>query len=361
MSGAIRLGKFAGVEVVADASAFLLVLLFGGAVFVHLVQSLPDASTESAGIYSVIAGVAVMGCVFVHEASHVLVALRRGLSVRSIRLSMFGGYSVIDGVPSPRTEFLVAGVGPLASIFLGLLLLAGPFVLGSDSQLGVTLRALGMASVVIGVFNLLPGFPLDGGRIARSVLVMGGRGRVEATGSVTTIGRILGVALMVVGGYLLVTRQTIGLFWLVGGWFLMITATSSGRREELSAAFDGMIVADLMRPTHDAVGDDVTISRVLDLYAVGPHMRSLPVQSSGYVVGLIGQREIDSVAPSRWPTMRVRSLMTRIGPADVVEADAPLEDLLLRPAGSSGRAVVVKDGTVVGIIDEQALRSTLEY
>lgn len=361
MSGAIRLGRFAGVEVVADASAFLLVLLFGGAVFVHLVQSLPDASTESAGIYAVVAGVAVMGCVFVHEASHVLVALRRGLSVRSIRLYMFGGYSVIDGVPSPRTELLVAGVGPLASILLGLLILVGPFFLGSESLLGATLWALGIASVAIGVFNLLPGFPLDGGRIVRSVLVMGGRDRVEATRIVTSVGRVLGVALMAVGGYLLVTRQTVGLFWLVGGWFLMITATSSGRREELSAAFDGMIVSDVMRPTQDAVGADVTISNVLDLYAIGPRMRSLPVQSSGRVVGLIGQAEIDSVAPSRWPTMRVRSLMTRIGPADVVDADAPLEDLLLRPAGSSGRAVVVKDGTVIGIIDDQALGSTLEY
>jgi hypothetical protein len=256
---------------------------------------------------------------------------------------------------------LVAGVGPLVSILLGLLLLAGPFVLGSDSQFGITLWALGVASLVIGAFNLLPGFPLDGGRIVRSVLVLGGRDRVNATGTVTTVGRILGVALMVVGGYLLVTRQTVGLFWVIGGWFLMVTAASSGRREELSAAFDGMIVADVMRPTQDAVDADATISNVLDLYAIGPHMRSLPVQSSGRVIGLIGQEEIDSVAPSRWPTMRVRSLMTRIGPADVVEADAPLEDLLLRSAGSSGRAVVVKDGTVIGIVDGQALGSTLEY
>lgn len=359
MNGAIRLGRFAGVDVVADVSVFLLALLFGGAVFIHLRQALPDASPESAGVHAMLGGVAVVGCVFVHEASHVLVALRRGLSVRSIRLYVFGGYSVIDGVPTPRTEFLVAGAGPFASLLLGLVILAGPFFLGTDSLVGSTLWSLGAASVAIGLFNLLPGFPLDGGRIVRSILAAGGRDRVQATHVVTIIGRVLGVASMIIGAYLLVTRHTTGLFWLVSGWFLTTSAVSAGRREELSAAFDGMAVADMMRETAEAVDANSTISDLLDSYVVGPRLRPLPVQMSGRVVGIIGQEEIDSISPSRWPSLRVRALMTRIGPADVVEADAPLESLLLRPAGASGGAVVVKDGIVVGMIDGVALASVL--
>lgn len=348
-----------GVDVVADASALLFALLFGGAVFVHLRQVLPDASAESAGIYATFGGIAVVGCVFVHEASHVLVALRRGLSVRSIRLYMFGGYSVIDGVPTSRTEFLVAGAGPIASLLLGLVLLAGPYFLGVDSLLGSTLWSLGVASVAIGVFNLLPGFPLDGGRIVRSILAMGGRDRVRATQVVTIIGRVLGVVSMIVGAYLLVMQHTTGLFWLVAGWFLTTSAVSAGRREELSAAFDGMTVADVMRETPDAVSAIATVSEMVALYAIGPRLRSLPVQMTGRVVGIIGQEEIDSISPNRWPSIRVRALMTRIGPADVVQAEAPLERLLLRPAGPSGRAVVVKEGVVVGIIDGEALAGVL--
>jgi len=80
---------------------------------------------------------------------------------------------------------------------------------------------------------------------------------------------------------------------------------------------------------------------------------------TGRVVGVIGQEEIDSISSSRWPSIRVRALMSGIGPADVVEADEPFESLLLRPAGASGRAVVVRDGIVVGIIDGQALGSVL--
>ncbi len=355
MSAAVRLGRFADVDVVADVSALLLALFFGGAVFVDLRRSIADVPTESAGILAVLAGVAVVGCVFVHEAGHVVVARRRGLSVRSIRLFMFGGYSVIDGAAAPRTELLVAAAGPAASLVLGVLLLSGPHLLGSDSPIGSTLWAVGLASLAIGIFNLLPGFPLDGGRVVRSVLVLGGRGRVQATRIVTTLGRGLGAASMVVGSYLLVRFNPTGLFWLVAGWILMSTAASAGRREELSAAFTGITVGDVMVRAEDAVGGDVTISNFLDQLPSGSRVRSVPVEMSGRVVGVIGSEEIDSIAPSRWPSMRVRSLMTRIGPADVIEADAPLEDLFLRPGGPGDRVVVVRDATVVGIIDDVAL------
>ena len=357
MSGAVRLGRFAGADVVADASAFVLALFFAGAVFLRLVQSVSGVSNETAGILAVLSGGAVIGCVFVHEAAHVMVALRRGMSVRSIRLSIFGGYSVIDGVPSAQTELLVAAAGPVASLLLGSVVFVGSYAVGPESLVGVTLLAIGIASVAIGIFNLLPGFPLDGGRIVRSALVIGGRDRVRATRDVTTVGRILGVAVMVLGLYMITTRDASGLFWLVAGWFLMVAAKSSGKREELSVAFDGLAVADLMRPTPEAVSGDATISDVLDEYSIGSRMSSLPVQLSGRVVGVLGQEEVDSVAPSRWPSTRARALMSRIGPADVVSADTPLESLFLHPVGPSGRIVVVRDGVVVGIVEESDLAS----
>lgn len=357
MSAGVRIGRIRDVDVVADASAFLLALFFAGAVFIHLKGAVPDASNESAGVLAVLAGATVVGCVFAHEIAHVAVARRRGLTVRSIRLFMFGGYSVIDGAASPRTEFLVAAAGPLASILLGLVVLGGSSAVGDNTLLGATLFAVGLASVAIGVFNLLPGFPLDGGRIVRSFLVIGGRDRVRATRDVTIVGRALGAVVMVIGLYLLVARQTSGLFLLAGGWILLAAAASAGRREELSVAFDGLTAADLMRPTPDAVSGDATISDLLDQYATGSRLAPLPVEMSGHVVGVLGQDEIDSIAPSRWPSMRARALMTTIGPADVVEAAAPLEDLFLHPPGPSGRVVVVRDEIVVGIVEETALTS----
>jgi len=331
MSGAIRLGRFRGVAVVADASAFLLALVFGVAVYGYLGESVPGAPSEVSGVLAAVAGLGIVASVFAHEASHVVVALRRGLAVRSIRLNMFGGYSVIDGVPSPGTEFLVSIAGPASSVLIGLVLMLPPFLGGTASAAYATLWAVGLANVAIGAFNLLPGFPLDGGRIVRSVLARGDRDRVRATRTVTMIGRTMGFAVIGLGVFLLVDRQVAGLFWIVAGWFLVATAVSAGRREELSAAFDGIAVADVMRETLDAVSGNVSISELLDLYGMGPRLRSLPVEMSGRVVGVIGQDEIDSISPSRWPSMRVKALMLEIGPQDVVAADDPLESLLLRP------------------------------
>lgn len=359
MNGAIRLGRFAGVDVVADVSAFLLAMLFGGAVAIRLNQLFPDESAEAIGISAAIAGLSMIVCIFIHEASHVLVALRRGLAVRSIRLYMFGGYSIIDGEPSPSTEFLVAAVGPIVSLTVGGLAIGGSSLLGTASIAGDTMWALGVANIAMGLFNLLPGFPLDGARIVRSAFSAGGRDRVKATRTVIVIGRLLGILSMVFGVFMLATRVPSGLFWIVGGWFLMSSAVTAGRREELSASFDGLAASDVMRRTPDAIDGNATISDVLDLYAIGPRMGSQPVQVDGRVVGVIGQDEIDSVAPGRWHSMRARSLMSTIGPADIVESSAPLDSLLLRPAGASRLAVVVEHGAVVGVIDDAAIGRVL--
>jgi Zn-dependent protease len=359
MSGAVRLGRFAGVDVVAEASAFLLVVLFGGAVFIYLGQTVPGADVEPAGLFALLAGVTMVGCVFLHEASHVVVAVRRGLAVRSMRLYMLGGYSVIDGTPTPKTEFLVSIAGPASSVLIGLVMMVASYLVGTGNLVGATFWSLGLANIAVGVFNLLPGFPLDGGRIVRSILARGGRDRSKATRTVSMIGRAMGLATVGVGVALLAVREASGLFLLAVGWSLATTAVSAGRREELSASFDGLTIGDVMRATPEAVSGNATISEVLSVYGMGPRLRSLPVEITGRVVGVIGQEEIDSIAPSRWPSMRTRALMSKIGPADVVGADDPFESLLLRPAGASGRAIVVRDGTVVGIIDGQALGTIL--
>jgi predicted transcriptional regulator len=112
-----------------------------------------------------------------------------------------------------------------------------------------------------------------------------------------------------------------------------------------------MTVRDVMRETPEAVSGNLTISTVVDHFAIGPRLRSLPVELDGRVVGVLGQDEIDALAPARWVSTRVRSVMHAIGPSDVVAIDTPLETLLLVPAGASGRVIVTDGGVAVGIIE----------
>lgn len=358
MTAGIRLGRLFGAPIVADASAFILAVLFGAAVLVDL-RSAEVGDSSWYWVVAVATGLGVLISILLHEVSHAIVARLRGLHVRSIRLYLFGGYSVIDGKPSPLTEVLVALSGPLVSVVLGLGLWRWSDGTGSDTVLARALLALALANLAVGLFNLLPGFPLDGGRLLRGLLAAGGRDRVRATAVATTVGQWIGYAAIGGGLWMLVRREPLGVFVLVAGWYLITTSARAGRREQLSAAFDGLAVRDAMRPVPEPVSGNSSVSTVIDLYMVGPRLSALPVELGGRVVGVIGQEEIDSVAPARWPQMRVRGLMTEIGPDDVLDADAPLDTLLVRPAGPARRVVVVDDGIAIGIIDGGDLAKVL--
>lgn len=360
MSGAVRLGRIFGVPVVADSSVFVLMLAFATAVFLNLLVAVPSVSAEQAGIAALLAGIGIVASLLLHEYGHVIVAARRGLKVRQIRLTMFGGTSEILGPPTPRTEALVAAIGPATSLVIGFVCMAFATFAGTLQLIGATFWTLGLANVAIGIVNLLPGFPLDGGRILRSLLGRRGMGRAAATRVVTGVGRLLGFVALGVGTVLLVLGEVAGLFWILGGWFLASTAQTAGRREALRVAFEGLTLADVMRETHDSVPGRSTVSDMLSLYGVGSRLRALPVESTGRVVGVIGQEEVDSISPSRWPSARVSSIMTPIGPSDVHDADAPIESLLLRPSGATSRVIVARHGVTVGIIEGKDLAKILE-
>ncbi|MCB1246446.1 MAG: M50 family metallopeptidase [Acidimicrobiia bacterium] len=352
--GGIRLGTVRGVEIVADASAAVLALLFGIVVFIHLLTDELVGSNERGLVLAVVAGVLIVLSILAHELAHAIVATRNGQQVLGIRLFMFGGYSIIEGRPSPMEEFKVAVAGPLASLGLGVLFVVA-MALPVGDDVAATTRALALANVAIGLFNLFPGFPLDGGRVLRGLIAGRGTDRVVATRIVASVGRYTGWVVMALGVGLLVVRSAAGVFWLVGGWFLTSTAMATGRREELTAAFDGLTAGDVMHRLGEAVPESMYVARMIDLVGFGGDVRTQAVESNGRVVGVIGQREVDSIAPSRWGATPVSRLMVRIGPSDIVDRDEPLEMLMLREPGTSGRAIVVADDTVVGIIEPEDL------
>ena len=357
MRAGIRFGRVRGAAIVADASAFVLAILFGAVVLIDIRASGLESSID--WFIAAVGGVGAIASVFLHEAAHGLVAHVRGLRVRAIRLYLFGGYSVIDGQPSPATETLVALAGPVGSLVVA----GGTWMLavasGTDSAWGSMWWALALLNVAIALFNLIPGFPLDGGRLLQGILISTGASREEAARRVAIIGQVVGYVAIGSGVVLLIRIGPIGLFVVAAGWFLISTAASTGRREQLTAHFDGMTVRDAMRETPEAISGNAIVARVIDLYMVGPSLKSQPVELEGRVVGVLGQAEVDSVAPARWASARVRTLMTPIGPADVVDADTPLDELLIRPAGPARRVVVVEHDTVVGIIEGADLARVL--
>ena len=162
MRAGIRFGRIGGASIVADASAFVLAILFGAVVLIDIRASGIDSSFD--WLIAIIGGLGALVSVFLHELGHALVAQARGLRVRTIRLYLFGGYSVIDGQPSAATETLVAVAGPVGSTIVALVAWVLALVSGTDTALGTMWEALALLNLAIALFNLIPGFPLDGGR-----------------------------------------------------------------------------------------------------------------------------------------------------------------------------------------------------
>lgn len=342
-----------GVDVTADLSLLVMAALLTWSMYVDLDRAFPGSSSNLIFLAAAIGGLLFFGSVFVHELSHSLVALNRGLSVRRIRLFIFGGVSEIEEEASlPVDEVVVTVAGPAASIALGVVFLLGAWALSSPLAIPARISlVLGFANVSIGLFNLLPGLPLDGGRLLRALIWRRSGDRVRATRLAVATGRWLGAVLMLSGLALMIGLREITALWLVAvGWFLFEAASASAIQEAFSNRIEGLTVADVMRRTDMSIDGDSTVAAAVALHGWGDKLRAMPVAVEGRIIGVLGTREVAEVEESNRGSVLVRDAMTLIGPDDVIESDVILRRALHRDAGNAGVLVVVEQGVVVGLL-----------
>lgn len=358
MRRGFRLGSVKGVEVIADFSLLVIAALLTWSLYVDLSRAFPAIPGNGLTIAAVIGGVMFFGSVFVHELSHSLVALRRGLDVRRIRLFIFGGVSEIeDEAESPADELAVTLAGPASSLGLGLAFLILAWAMAGPWDLPARVAAiLGVANLSIAVFNLLPGLPLDGGRMLRALVWRSSGDRGRATRLAVASGRVLGMSLLAAGVVLVFVTADISAIWLAAvGWFLFEAAATSAVQETMSRRMEGLTVGDVMRRTELSIDGDSTVAEALALHGWGDKLRPLPVTVDGRVTGVFGTREVGRVPqPERTSTL-VRDAMAPIGPEDIVAGDVPLRRALSREETRSGLLVVVEDGEVVGLLSGEEM------
>ncbi|MDJ0922946.1 MAG: site-2 protease family protein [Acidimicrobiia bacterium] len=363
MRRGFRLGSVRGVEVVADLSLFVIAALLTWSLYVDLDNAFPASSADTVLLAALVGGAFFLGSVFIHELSHSLVALRRGLSVRRIRLFIFGGVSEIEEeASSPGDELAVTVAGPAASFVLGVAFLLLGWALSGGWALPARISLiLGLANLSIAIFNLLPGLPLDGGRVLRALVWSRSGDRARATRLAVATGRGLGVLVMVAGAALVVAVGDISALWLVAiGWFLFEAAATSGLQELFAKRIEGLTVGDVMRRTEMAIDGDSTVAEALELHGWGDKLRTMPVDVNGRVVGIFGTREIAKVQPTDRTSALVRDAMTAIGPEDLIGSDVTLRRALAQDAGGAGMLVVVDRGEVVGLLSGEEMRDVFD-
>lgn len=358
MRRGFRLGSVRGVDVVADLSLLIIAGLLTWSLYVDLNRAFPGRSPDGLFFAAAAGGLLFLGSVFIHELSHSLVALRRGLSVRRIRLFIFGGVSEIDEeAATPSDELFVTLAGPAASLGLGVAFLGLGWALAGALRMPSRIALiLGVANLSIAVFNLLPGLPLDGGRMLRALVWRRSGDRTRATRLAVGTGRALGALLVVAGVALVIALRDFSAIWFIAvGWFLFEAASVSAVQEAFAIRIDGLSVGDVMRRTDLAVDGDSSVAAALELHGWGDRLRPMPVAIGGRVLGVFGTREVQGLSAGERGTRLVRDVMRLIGPDDVIGADVSLRTALTRDAGTAGILVVVDRGAVVGLLSGEEL------
>jgi Zn-dependent protease/predicted transcriptional regulator len=350
-----RVGRIAGIEVRVDSSWVVIALLITYSMYLRASILYPELSGGGAVALGILATVLFFGSVLVHELAHAVVSQARGIRVQDITLFLFGG-ATRARVESrgPGDEFVIALVGPLTSgILAGLFGIAAG--LGDDvlsRPLVGTLGYLAWVNLLLAGFNLVPGFPLDGGRLLRSAIW-------KATGSIGRATRVASLAgqavgwLLVAGGvaWLLAGDLAGGIWFAFIGWFLVQAARASYQELQLRDMLRGVEAEDVMAGDLLRIPPDLSLQDAVDDYFMRYDHGAFPVDEHGRTVGLLTLRGVRRIPREQWSTRRVRDHMVPLGDQVAVAPHARMDDVLGKlQDGEAGRVLVVQDGEVVGII-----------
>ena len=348
-------GRVAGIEVRVDSSWVVIALLITYSMYLRLSVLYPELSGGGAVGLAILSAVLFFGSVLVHELAHALVAQARGIRVQDITLFLFGGATraKVDS-RGPGDEFLIALVGPLTSgLLAGLFgIVAG---LGSDllsRPLAGTFGYLAWTNLLLAAFNLVPGFPLDGGRLLRSAIWKTTGSLARATRIASLSGQGVGWLLVAAGVASLLAGDLAGGIWFAFiGWFLVQAARSSYQELQLQQLLGGVEAEDVMAGDLRRIPPELSLQDAVDDYFMRYDHSAFPVEEHGRTIGLLTLRGVRRVPREQWPTRRVREAMVPLGDQVVVAPDARMDGVLGKlQDGEANRVLVVQDGEVVGII-----------
>ncbi len=357
MTESLRLGRIAGVSVGINWSVLAIFVLIavslaGG----RLPEVYPDQSPTAYLVAGFLAAVVFFASLLAHELSHAVVARRNGIEVEGIVLWLFGGVAKMKGDPdAPGPAFRIAAAGPSVSIVLGLLFLGVAAVLderGAEGLVAESARWLGVINLVLAGFNLLPGAPLDGGRVLRAVLWKISGDKERSWVQAARAGRVVGF--VVIGlGVLQFAAFGVGGLWLVLiGWFLVSAARVEEAHAELRGSFGDMTVDRLMTVDPVTVPADVPLQDFLDAWVFRHRFSTFPVTDAhGRLVGLVTVNRIKDVPPDARAHTTVGQLAARLSDVPTAHPSERVVDVIDRLGGAEDRRLLVVDGDrAVGIV-----------
>ncbi|HEX8731207.1 MAG TPA: site-2 protease family protein [Ktedonobacterales bacterium] len=366
MPGSFRLFRVAGIDIEVNISWLIILALLTSSLALQWFPDIADGYSPVAyWTLGLVAALALFASVLVHELAHSLVARSRGLPVKSITLFIFGGVSNLEREPrSAGVEFQMALVGPVASAIIGGIALGAWALVGSASPLvAAMLLYLGASNLLLAVFNMIPGFPLDGGRVLRSLIWKTTGSLRRATLWAARIGQGVAILLILVGVWLFFAVDLIdGLWFGFIGWFLLQASQAENTQVMMESLLKGVTVRQVMSPPPTVAQGDLSLQQLVDAYVLPYGIRSIPVMSGDTFIGLTTLEDIRRVPRERWADTPASAAMTPVDKLRMARDDESLSDALPRLVAGDVNQLPVVDafGRLIGMLSRDAIIRYLE-
>jgi Zn-dependent protease/CBS domain-containing protein len=363
MNSSLELGKIMGIPVRLHWT-LLLVIFYIAWAFASFSQTVYGKTygfgdiepAEMRWLYSLLFAVVLFACVALHELGHSYVAHKNGISIKSITLYFFGGVASMEEIPrNPRMELQMAFAGPAVSGVLGFIsvYLAGPAASfgGAGNALAIMLWTLGIMNIILMVFNLLPAFPMDGGRLLRAWFATQ-MPYIKATRRAADIGKIFATLMFLLGLF------SLNFMLLFVAFFVYVGASEEEKATEISVSLEGISVRNIMSVPVRSISPDMTLDELKELMFREKH-RGYPVMDGDTLAGIITLTDLQKVAEAQRAETRVDLVMTRklylIGPEEEAStAMKMMNDMQIR------RLPVIAEGRLVGIVSREDLVRAIE-
>ncbi|MEO6924294.1 MAG: site-2 protease family protein, partial [Bryocella sp.] len=353
-----------GIDIEINLSWLLILALVAWTLSDQVFPSQYDWSVTAYWTVGIIAALLLFVTVLIHEMAHALVARRRGLEVPRITLFIFGGVSQMSRQPdSAGAEFAIAAAGPATSIGIAIItFLAGWATMNVNEKLSGTLLYLGTVNVGLGLFNILPGFPLDGGRVLRSIAWRRTGSFRRATTIASRVGELFGYGILMVGVFLLLAGAIIDGVWLLFiGWFLLNAAKAESQGMQLETILGKLRAGDVMHSEFETVQPGLSLQDVVDDHMLARGERAVVVSHGDSVLGILTVSDVRRVPREQWASTPVQGAMTPRDKVQTVPIDAKAIDVLRLVSEKRIHQIPVLDaGRMVGLVTRRELLDRLQ-
>ena len=361
MGSAFNLGKVFGIQLRLHYTWFIIFVLVTVSLAWQVFPSFyPGWSQSLYWAIGIVTSLLFFASVIAHELAHSLVARVKGVPVKSITLFVFGGVAQITKeAAKPGDELRIAAAGPICSVAIaGLCYLLSVLMQGISAPVVAMAYWLAQVNLLLAVFNLIPGFPLDGGRMFRSALWRFTGNYQRSTRIATRVGR--GVGYTFIGGgivLMFVFQQWLGGMWLAFiGWFLENAASTSYKQSELREALRRLTATQVMTTDCPVVTSDATVNQIVRHYISSGGCALFLVADEGGLSGTLTLHNLKSIPQQKWDTTRAREVMTPVDTVKVAQSDQDALSILMdMEEGNINQMPVVSGGRVIGLVTRDNL------